>query len=36
MQPILGCDNKIATNKKGNATNFLVARLNIATITLVA
>jgi hypothetical protein len=36
MQPILGCNNKYGNEQKRKCNQFLVARLNIATITLVA
>jgi hypothetical protein len=36
MQPILGCSNKYDNERKRKCNQFLVARLNIATITLVA
>jgi hypothetical protein len=36
MQPILGCNNKYGNEQKRKCNQFLVARLNVATITLVA
>jgi hypothetical protein len=36
MQPILGCNNKYGNEQRRKCNQFLVARLNIATITLVA
>jgi hypothetical protein len=36
MQPILGCNNKYYNEQKRKCNQFLVAILNIATITLVA
>jgi hypothetical protein len=36
MQPILGCNNKYGNEQKRKCNLFLVARLNVATITLVA
>jgi hypothetical protein len=36
MQPILGCNNKYDNEQKRKCHQFLVARLNIAMITLVA
>jgi hypothetical protein len=35
-QPILGCNNKYGKEQKGKCNQFLVARLNIAKITLVS
>jgi hypothetical protein len=32
MQPILGCNNKYGNEQKRKCNQFLVARLNIATI----
>jgi hypothetical protein len=36
MQPILGCNNKYGNEQKSKCNQFLVARLNVATITFVA
>jgi hypothetical protein len=36
MQPILGCNYKYGNEQKRKCNQFLVARLNIAMITLVA
>jgi hypothetical protein len=36
MQPILGCNNKYGNEQKSKCNQFWVARLNIATIILVA